>query len=63
MSKQCIEVVKAEDELKIDPIMETRIVSKVDTWLLPLVIFLYLLNFIDRSAIGKSPGCLMLSTY
>jgi hypothetical protein len=51
--EQSIEVVvKVEDE--IDKLTERRIVRKVDTWLLPLVTFLFLMNFIDRSAIGKS---------
>lgn len=38
---------------EIDSIAERRIVRKVDTCLLPLVIFLFFLNYIDRSAVGK----------
>ena len=52
---------EAEDE--IDPILESRIVRKVDTWLLPLIISLYLLNFIDRSAVGTFTGCLAPRVY
>jgi hypothetical protein len=46
------DIVQVEDE--IDPSAERRIVRKVDIWLFPLVTFLFLLNYIDRSAVGKS---------
>ena len=54
MSEPGVEVVSKVEDDEIDPITESRIARKADTWLLPLVVSLFLLNFIDRSAVGKS---------
>ncbi|KAI0871081.1 major facilitator superfamily domain-containing protein [Hypoxylon argillaceum] len=41
-------------ELHIDPVLERRVVRKIDYHLIPLVMSLYLVAFLDRSNIGNA---------
>ncbi|KAI2636770.1 major facilitator superfamily domain-containing protein [Xylaria nigripes] len=41
-------------EVRIDPAMERRVVRKIDLHLIPLVMSLYLVAFLDRSNIGNA---------
>jgi hypothetical protein len=40
--------------VRIDPAMEKRVVRKIDMRVTPLVTFLFLLSFLDRSNIGNA---------
>lgn len=40
------------DSIHFDPAAERRVVRKIDLRLMPLVMFLYLLAYLDRSNIG-----------
>ncbi|KAI1741593.1 hypothetical protein F4680DRAFT_69908 [Xylaria scruposa] len=44
----------ASPELKIDSALERRVVRKIDLHLIPLVMSLYLVAFLDRSNIGNA---------
>ncbi|KAI0467488.1 major facilitator superfamily domain-containing protein [Xylaria cf. heliscus] len=44
----------ASPELRIDPALERRVVRKIDLHLIPLVMSLYLVAFLDRSNIGNA---------
>ncbi|SGZ11916.1 BQ5605_C028g10466 [Microbotryum silenes-dioicae] len=44
----------AELESSIDATAERKLVMKLDLWILPLVTLMFLLNFIDRSAVGNA---------
>jgi hypothetical protein len=41
------------DELFIDPARERRLVRKLDIWLSPMMILLFLMSYLDRSNIGR----------
>jgi hypothetical protein len=53
---------KESDELgtqleSVDPVFEAKIVRKLDLFVIPVVMLLYLLSFLDRSVLGFS--CLL----
>lgn len=43
-----------QDEVHFDPVEERRIVRKIDWRILPLLILLYTLTFLDRVNIGNA---------
>ena len=42
------------DDIAIDPVVEKRLVRKIDLAIVPLFMILYTVNFLDRSAVGES---------
>lgn len=47
----------------IDPEMEKKVVRKLDRHIVPLVMALYLLAYLDRSNIGSVPSVSILRSY
>ncbi|KAF5970476.1 allantoate permease [Fusarium bulbicola] len=44
----------AQDEIYIDPVAEKALLRKLDMWIVPPVMLLYLLSFLDRVNIGNA---------
>jgi hypothetical protein len=43
-----------QDEIYIDPVAEKALLRKLDMWIVPPVMLLYLLSFLDRVNIGNA---------
>ncbi|KAL4886178.1 major facilitator superfamily domain-containing protein [Aspergillus karnatakaensis] len=48
------QTVTAEHDIYIDPVAEKALLRKLDMWIVPPVILLYLLSFLDRVNIGNA---------
>lgn len=47
-----VEVAQASYEDAIDPAAEKRLVRKLDMWLSPMMVLVFLVSYLDRSNIG-----------
>ncbi|KAI1434239.1 major facilitator superfamily domain-containing protein [Xylaria sp. CBS 124048] len=53
-AEAAVHLQSAPVDLRIDPELEKRVVRKIDLYLIPLVMSLYLVAFLDRSNIGNA---------
>ena len=48
-----VDINAAASELTIDPAAEKKLVRKLDLWLSPMMVLVFLVSYLDRSNIGE----------